>query len=840
MAAWVGGLALFFGVAFFIRYSFEHNLVPPWLRIVMGLVTGLGLIELGARLRERATLTTTHTLCATGTLILYGTTFAGHRLYHLYPESIAFGGMAAITLLALALASRYLAPVIGILGVAGGFFAPFLVYGFSGTPRYFFGYLCFLNLGLLAMALRHRWGVLAVLGAVGTTLSLLLRLVLGLFNSGPIAAPTLWMFTAFLGLYVAATGVARWRSVALPLLSDGTLVLGIAALINVIALQASISSQLFLTHLLLVDLGLMVLLQLDRRLTKGESVLLAIVFGLLALWSARTVTPANLSLALLFYILFAVLHTGLPLLCRRFLPSPGPDRHLIAPVLVLVLMLIPIAQKIGASWLVWGTLLILNLLALVSSAAAGRFFPLLASGALTFVGLGILFGIHPSHEIFQDPMVFGLILLFGTFHLLAGRWLLQKVSPDNPKLALNLPMASAFFPYALLTLLLASKQPLSPSPFFLTALIISVILLAFTRWGGPERLAVAALAGMTVVEWFWFPHFSPEAPIMPLTWYLACYALFSAFPFFFVQPFARSVTPWAVSALSGVLHFFPVYAIVTRSFPALSPVIGLLPAAFAAAPLAGLLHLRKTPGESEARLSQLAWLGGATLFFVTLILPLQFKREWLAIGLALEGAALCWLFTRVPRPALRLTGGTLLGLVFLWFTPKALFLFDQRIGTFWSRYLYPYGVVIAACFAAAYFLYKAKEQKRPFTPGGAAFFGTVLTFLLVNITIAWFFTPDHRPMELFEFSGSLVRNFSYTIVWAVFALALLLVGLRRNLSGARYMSLVLFAATLGKLFVLDIWELQQIYRIAAFIIVAVIAILASFLYQRFLGRENQE
>ena len=27
--AWVGGLALFLGVAFFVKYSFDNNLVPP-------------------------------------------------------------------------------------------------------------------------------------------------------------------------------------------------------------------------------------------------------------------------------------------------------------------------------------------------------------------------------------------------------------------------------------------------------------------------------------------------------------------------------------------------------------------------------------------------------------------------------------------------------------------------------------------------------------------------------------------------------------------------------------------------------------------------------------------
>src|SRR5208337_4562708 len=42
--AWLGGLALFLGVAFFVKYSFDNNLVPPELRVAIGFVTGLGLL----------------------------------------------------------------------------------------------------------------------------------------------------------------------------------------------------------------------------------------------------------------------------------------------------------------------------------------------------------------------------------------------------------------------------------------------------------------------------------------------------------------------------------------------------------------------------------------------------------------------------------------------------------------------------------------------------------------------------------------------------------------------------------------------------------------------------
>ena len=86
-------------------------------------------------------------------------------------------------------------------------------------------------------------------------------------------------------------------------------------------------------------------------------------------------------------------------------------------------------------------------------------------------------------------------------------------------------------------------------------------------------------------------------------------------------------------------------------------MLGLVPAAFAIPSLLGLAALlRLTPKDSPARNAQLALFGGAALFFITLIFPIQFDRQWITLGWALEGAALCWLFHRVPHPGLRIAG----------------------------------------------------------------------------------------------------------------------------------------------------------------------------------------
>ena len=113
--------------------------------------------------------------------------------------------------------------------------------------------------------------------------------------------------------------------------------------------------------------------------------------------------------------------------------------------------------------------------------------------------------------------------------------------------------------------------------------------------------------------------------------------------------------------------------------------------------------------------------------------------------------------------------------------------------------------------------------------------GTILAFLLLNIQIADYFSRPGVAALTFQFSGNFARDMSYSIAWASFALLLLIIGIRQTARPVRYAGLGLLGVTVLKLFLHDLSQLEQLYRIAAFIVVAIIAIIASFLYQRFLG-----
>ena len=114
--------------------------------------------------------------------------------------------------------------------------------------------------------------------------------------------------------------------------------------------------------------------------------------------------------------------------------------------------------------------------------------------------------------------------------------------------------------------------------------------------------------------------------------------------------------------------------------------------------------------------------------------------------------------------------------------------------------------------------------------------GVILAFLLLNIEIADYFSVG--PTLTFSFTGNFSRDMTYSIAWGLFALGLIIVGMRIQQRAARYAGVALLGVTLGKLFLHDLNDLDELYRIGAFVGVAVILIAASFVYQRFLSPER--
>ena len=303
------------------------------------------------------------------------------------------------------------------------------------------------------------------------------------------------------------------------------------------------------------------------------------------------------------------------------------------------------------------------------------------------------------------------------------------------------------------------------------------------------------------------------------------------------------VVPWAIAALAGPVHLWLMFGPVKIAWPGLVPMLGLVPAVLAVPALLGLIILvRSLPAELPTRNTLLAWFGGVALFFVTVIFPIQLDRQWLTVSWALEGLALLWLIHRVPHPGLKWVGSGLLVTAFvrLALNPAVLEYHGRSATPILNLYLYTYGITATCLFGGARLLAPPRHQLLEVNvQAGLATLGTTLAFLLLNLEIADFFTRPGARSLAFEFSGDFTRDMTYSIAWALFALVLLVAGIGKKLRAVRYAGLALIGVTLLKLFLHDLSQLGQLQRIGAFVGVAVILLVASFLYQRFVAAETK-
>src|SRR6266550_1371341 len=865
--AWIGGLALFLGVAFFVKYSFEHNLISPELRVAIGFVVGTSLVIGGLLLKRKENAVTAQTLCATGTLVLYAVTFACRAYYHFefFGFISTFLLMTLITAIAFLLAVRLNAMVVAVLGIAGGFLTPVLLSTGEDYPLGLFVYIALLDVGLLAVAQRQRWNALSILGALGTALMqfawVTTFFVPEKYFAGNKVLVAMAVFAGFQGLFLAAAGWAKRTGRMNHELLACALGLAAVAMCSAFYLLSfeTIAQRpaLLFSYLFVVDLGVLALTLLESRLVILDALAGLAAFILLAAWTNYDLTTAHLYTALTFYFIFALFHSATPLALQRLRSVQIPWWSHAFPALALLLMLMPIFQLASLSIVIWPLVLIVDLLAIVLALVTATLLPILAVLLITLVAIGVWLLRIPSELTGLSTALF-ILGGFAIFFLVAASWAcrrLTKAGTHTPKLfgditdtgnlSVQLPALSATLPFLLLIMVTLRLPLANPSPVFGLALLLVILLLGISELFSFGVLPAVALVCVLALEHAWhFQNFDPARANLPLFWYLGFYALFPAFPFIFHRRSAEKTVPWATAALAGPLHFYLVYQLIRTAYPNWVP--GLVPAAFALPSLLGLfVLLERKPLTSPARNAQLALFGGATLFFITLIFPIEFEQEWITVGWALEGAALCWLFRRVPHPGLRLAGTFLLVVAFarLALNPAVLSYHARSAFPIFNWYLYTYGIATVCLFIAARLLAPPRHRVLGHNARPLLYtLGTVLAFLIVNIEIADYFSTSGAAALTFQFSGNFARDMSYSIAWALFALLMLIVGMRKEIAPVRYASLGLLGITVTKLFFHDLSELDQLYRIGAFVVVAVIAILASFLYQRFLAtaQKNNE
>ena len=861
---WLGGLLLFLTAAYFVKYSIEKELISPEMRVTLGFFAGISLVIGGFTFKRKAYAVASQTFCATGVVILYAVTFACRSAYHFsaFTPGLTFALMVLITASAFLLAVRMNALVVAVLGMLGGFLTPLLLSTGVDNPPGLFLYIALLDIGLVAVALARPWGYLVPMAAVGTGL-MQIGWALKFLNSEKLQV-VVWTHLGFNALFSLAAEIARRRKVLIGYWTGAAAGLAILAQVTALVLAGDAVIGTHIGHLGAVSLGadlcLLGLALSVRGMGWGQPVGGLLIHLFLAVWMAQHLTDARLYWALGAVLIVALIHGGFPILLSRVQPgSKIPDWTHAFPPLALLLLLMPVFKLATAPVLVWPVIFLIHVVAVAFTVVTRSLLSLLGVLFITgFVAIAwiltlpanpagaetLLLIIGAMSVVFVFAVLFALRKLGGFAQSTAeGTPGSSRVSDlSDEAIRTQLPALTALMPFLLLILVVVRMPLPNPSPVFALAMALTVLLLSVSRTFSQQGLTLVALGSVTVLEmiWHWKSFHMDVSPLISLGWPLAFSTLILSYPFANRTRCMASSKPWAAAALALPAHFYLIYRAIEVAWP--NSMMGLVPALLSLAMLACTFQAaRWFTTEQPKRNAALAWLGGSALFFITLIFPIQFERQWITVSWALEGAALCWMFRRLPHPGVRWTGLGLLAitLVRLTLNPAVLEYHPRSSTAIFNWYLYTYGSAIASFFLASHWLAAPRDRIgklscQPFLRASAA----LLLFLLLNIEIADYFTSVGDRSLVFQFSGNFARDMSYTIAWGVFALGLVTVGIVWKSQGSRYSGLALLGITLLKLFFHDLGQLPQLYRIGALAGVAIAAILASILYQKFVASEE--
>jgi uncharacterized membrane protein len=241
-------------------------------------------------------------------------------------------------------------------------------------------------------------------------------------------------------------------------------------------------------------------------------------------------------------------------------------------------------------------------------------------------------------------------------------------------------------------------------------------------------------------------------------------------------------------------------------------------------------------GPENTKLGSLA-LGIALVFFTVALAVQLGNTAWTTVAWAAELAVLMWLSF-----ALRMTQLRNYSYAVFVITAIRLLFFDTSVDlrTFQpvlnERFL-AFLVSIIAMYSAAYFLWRGRMTLPEWSTPASTF-----------LVAANFFTLWLLSFEVWHYFGSLLaalesrpasialentQKLSLTAVWAIYAVILLVIGIIKRSRPARLGALALFAVVIVKVFVYDVFALEQVYRIIAFVGLGILLLVSGYLYQRY-------
>jgi len=229
---------------------------------------------------------------------------------------------------------------------------------------------------------------------------------------------------------------------------------------------------------------------------------------------------------------------------------------------------------------------------------------------------------------------------------------------------------------------------------------------------------------------------------------------------------------------------------------------------------------------------------GITLAFVTLAIPVQFgDRLWTTITWAAELVVLMWLSFRLEIPLFRAFSYG----VFVMMGIRLLF-FDTGVDMRTFRPILnerslAFFVSIAATYLAAYLLRRGRQTIGEQATPASTFLVAANFFTLWVLSFeVWNYFDSQLATANIETARTILRNvqnLSLTALWAFYAVVLLVIGIVKRWRLVRLWALGLLIVPVGKVFIYDVWALETIYRIVAFVGLGLLLLASAYLYQRY-------
>lgn len=846
-AAALGAFVLVIAGLYFFQYSIEHGLIGPELRVALGALVGLGCIGAAETVLRTRAPALAPWLAGAGIAILYGSSWALGARYGLAPLWVSGLLMVLTTAAATALAVRRKAFAIAVLGLLGGFVTPLALSTGEDHPIPLFGYLLVLDAAILYVSHRRGWPGLGFLALCATAIYQLGWLALNMQPSTMAIGAA--VVVAFSALFALVPTPKTEGETPLPVLTRAGASLLPFVFVLTFAFRDDALGHGWMT-VGLTTLASVAAVVVARRFQHAWLVPVAALatVSLLAVWLVRwPLDDVHVAFALALVLVPAlVFHVNAELDRHAQADSLGAaGLTALAPMGLLAIAMLSRPSPATLP-LLGGLVVLLALNVRASSLVARPAFLFVAPLVFAFAFLGLdVAGAHVDG--IPSP---SFLLALGVLPAVALSVGALFARPEaRPPLDIGVVIAACL---ALGGLALRADAATTDAwSFAISATVVLVVGLLATARSAPPVLTLALVLAGAFAETVWafvLPH--EGQPDLRLATLAFAVLLFSAWPLFSRRTGADP-SGWRGAAIAGPAFFLGLRRGWIGELGL--DYLGLLPVILAVLVLAVAFAARhRTRTDPATQRVATVWLAAVAAGFVTLAIPLQLRNEWLTIGWALEGCALLLLDARLRHAGLRWLALGLFAavLVRLCLNPYVLQYYvrgEWRILN-WLTYTYlvPAVALVAGSFVLSRHEVASREPAEKSVLGpladrpilaGVLFGGAVaVVFAWLNLTIFDWYASG--PALSIPSDRMPARDLTISIVWAVYALVLLALGMARESTALRLTSLLLILVTCGKVFLYDLSNLEDLYRVAALVGLALSLIVISLFYQRFVFRRT--